>query len=150
MRPLLAALSVVVAVAVATPSVCPSGYTFVGDTYGDEGHDSCIKVVTSSQIYLAAALACPADHTGSHLVSIKSTRAKATNALFIGVLQAAVSTCDRGEEGGLVGGQGKEDRAGQAPFGGGCWRSSLLVPVSLSLASALALGDWQSPVLKSM
>ena len=88
-RSTITALLLSLAIAAAS-AACPGGYTNVADTLGDEGHDSCIKVYTSTSPSWLARATCAGD--GAHLVSILSTRAAASNVLYNAVLQAAVGT----------------------------------------------------------
>lgn len=59
--------------ALGTAIACPSGWTLFSDD-GVEGHDSCIKAVTSATTFSSATSACSSLSAGAHLVTFLNTQ----------------------------------------------------------------------------
>ena len=88
------AIACTIAIAHGSLASCPSGWTLYSDTANQEGHDSCLLLV--QQATKQAAAGCPTvGGFSTHLLSLTSTDAKASNGLFQAAYALLKCTCCR-------------------------------------------------------
>lgn len=112
-------------------SYCPVGWTYYNDVLGYEGHDSCLKMSTTTlSNWTTGMLTCP---PGSHALTIKGSStsygllpfamalaAQSNNVIFFGCSQSSTATTRAAGWSWLDGTPASNLNCGNGLGGGGC------------------------------